>query len=180
MQRTRELYFQYWRFTSGFRDLQFLWAIGIAGAAGTAALRVNLATQVLRPSGVQGISYRQFSAATTPVLKAAEQVGGEAFVHGSRAAGTARSSSDVDIAIRVTPERFNQLILERFGAPNEGSAKLNTMLRAINSGKIQAGELRLSNLRLQLESTFGKDVDISAIQIGGATDNGPYVPFKTR
>ncbi|MGB9752828.1 nucleotidyltransferase domain-containing protein [Roseiflexus castenholzii] len=91
--------------------------------------------------------------------------------------GTARPDSDIDIAIRVSPERFNQLIRERFGTPNPGSAKERTMLHALETGKIQAGEAGLRGLRKSLEERFGYPVDISVIREGGPFDRGPWVPL---
>ena len=52
------------------------------------------------------------------------------------------------------------------------------MLHAIESGKIQAGEAKLSGLRKQLEIVFGVDVDISIIEIGGSFDNPPFISFE--
>jgi len=52
------------------------------------------------------------------------------------------------------------------------------MLHAIKTGKIQAGEAKLSGLRKQLQDIFGIEVDISIIQEGGPFDNPPFIPFK--
>lgn len=56
------------------------------------------------------------------------------------------------------------------------------MLHAIESGKIQAGELsiggsRLGGFRRSLEASLGMKVDLSAILIGGPFDNGPMLPL---
>lgn len=99
-------------------------------------------------------------------------------VHGSRASGTAKQTSDIDIAIKVTPEKFDELIKERFNSPNPGSAKERTMLHAIETGKIQAGEAGLRGLRKELEEIFGMDVDISIIEEGGAFDNPPFISIN--
>ncbi|MCH8290756.1 nucleotidyltransferase domain-containing protein [Candidatus Poribacteria bacterium] len=99
-------------------------------------------------------------------------------VHGSRAAGAARAASDIDIAIRVSLERFDEIIRSRFGTPNPGSAKAQTMRHAIRTGKIQAGEAGLRGLRRELERELGMNVDISVIQIGGAFDRGPWVALQ--
>lgn len=64
------------------------------------------------------------------------------------------------------------------GTPNPGSAKERTMLHAIETGKIQAGEAKLSGLRKELQEIFGMEVDISIIKQGGAFDNPPFIPFE--
>ena len=37
-------------------------------------------------------------------------LGDDVFAQGSRVNGTAHSGSDIDVAVRVTPERFNEII----------------------------------------------------------------------
>ena len=78
-------------------------------------------------------------------------------------------------AVRVSPERFDELISQRFGTPNPGSAKERTMMWAIQAGKIQAGEAGLSGLRRTLEANLGMDVDLSIIRQGGPFDNPPFI-----
>jgi ADP-ribose pyrophosphatase YjhB (NUDIX family) len=96
-------------------------------------------------------------------------------VQGSRAAGTARPDSDIDLAIRVSPERFAELIQERFGSPNPGSAKERPMKWAMETGKIQAGEAGVSGVRRALEAQLGMDVALSVIRQGGPFDNPPFI-----
>jgi predicted nucleotidyltransferase len=105
----------------------------------------------------------------------AGKYGSDIVVQGSRAAGTAGPSSDIDFAVRVSSERFDELISQRFGTPNPGSAKERTMMWAIQTGKIQAGEAGLSGLRRTLESSLGMDVDLSIIRQGGPFDNPPFI-----
>lgn len=101
--------------------------------------------------------------------------GDDMVVQGSRAAGTARPTSDIDFAIRVDSERFDELIEERFGKPNPGSAKERTMLHAMETGKIQAGEAGLRSLRKALEAQLDMEVDLSIIRRGGPFDNPPFI-----
>jgi predicted nucleotidyltransferase len=102
-----------------------------------------------------------------------KQIGGEIYVHGSRAKGTAKIYSDIDIGIRVSAERFEQLIQECF--PNAANSRLRTMGRAIEVGKIQRGELKLSKLGKQIHKLLGIKVDISVIKAGGPFDYGPFI-----
>ncbi|UOO83261.1 nucleotidyltransferase domain-containing protein [Uruburuella testudinis] len=106
------------------------------------------------------------------------EISDDILVQGSRAAGTAKITSDIDIAVRVSPTQFQKLVKEYFGSPNVGSAKERTMLHAIKTGKIQSGEARLSPLRKELERDLNMPVDISIIQKGGAFDKPPYIDIK--
>jgi len=100
------------------------------------------------------------------------------FVQSSRAGGTAKATSDIDIGVRVSQQQFDDLIKKCFGPPNPGSAKERTMLHAIETGKIQAGEAKLRGLRKELEELLGIEADISIILEGGKFDKPPYLPIK--
>ncbi|WP_121231969.1 nucleotidyltransferase domain-containing protein [Saccharothrix variisporea] len=126
----------------------------------------------------QGLTAEAFSAAGTRLRAGLGVVGEDVvgdYVQGSRAAGTAKPTSDIDFAIRVSPERFDELIALRFGTPNPGSAKERTMLHAIKTGKIHVGEAGLRGLRGSLEAELGMEVDLSVIRVGGPFDNPPYI-----
>jgi hypothetical protein len=144
-------------------------AVGFGGAARGGAARGAVGAIP------HGLTAAQFAELAVKLRSGAQQYGNDMVVQGSRAAGTARADSDIDIAIRVTPEKFEELIAQRFGRPNVGSAKERTMLHAINTGKIQAGEAGLHPLRRELEALLGMDVDVSIIRIGGAFDNPPFI-----
>ena len=126
----------------------------------------------------QGISQEQFSNASKRLRDRGGDISGDIVVQGSRAKGTAKPTSDIDIALRVSGDKFDSLINQYFKTPNPGSAKERTMLHAIETGKIQAGEAKLSGLRKELQEIFGMEVDISIIKQGGAFDNPPFIPFE--
>lgn len=126
----------------------------------------------------QGLSEEQFAELSKKVRSAVAHLGSDVQVHGSRAAGTAQPTSDLDLAIRVSPERFEELLSQCFGTPNPGSAKEKTMQHARTTGKIQAGEAGLRRVRKDLETDLGIPVDISVIREGGPFDQGPYLPLK--
>jgi predicted nucleic acid-binding Zn-ribbon protein len=128
------------------------------------------------PQGLTPDKYAQLAQAIRTGI--ANNVGDnvvDIVVQGSRAAGTARPDSDIDFAVRVTPDAFGQLINKRFGTPNPNSAKEKTMEWAMLSGKIQAGEMGWSGLRKALASQFGMKIDLSVIEVGGEFDNPPFV-----
>jgi hypothetical protein len=134
----------------------------------------------------QGFTERQFDGLSSTVRGRVDQLGlgDDIFVQGSRAGGTAGPNSDLDIAIRVSPERFDEIMNDpsiidrRILNPNPGSAADRTRQTAIDRGRLHAGEAGLSDLRNQLQGQFGTDVDISIIRAGGPFDNGPQTPLS--
>jgi hypothetical protein len=125
----------------------------------------------------QGLTEAQFNEAASVIRAKTGHIEGEVVVQGSRAAGTAKATSDIDFAIRVSQEQFDALIKASFGTPNLGSAKFRTMQHAIETGKIQAGEAGLRGVRVDLEGKLGMEVDISVIRKGGPFDNPPFIPL---
>ena len=125
---------------------------------------------------LKGIGNNQLAEITVIIRNGTTHIGDDVIFQGSRVSGAANELSDLDIAVRVSAEEFAELIAKRFGTPNPGSAKESTMLHAIETGKIQAGEAGLSGLRKQIQRIIGVDVDISVIQRGGNFDNGPTLP----
>ncbi|MEM5769585.1 MAG: nucleotidyltransferase domain-containing protein [Bacillota bacterium] len=123
----------------------------------------------------QGLDKQSFETASKLIRDTAGSVSDDIVVQGSRAAGTATADSDIDFAIRVSQEQFDNLIKQYFKTPNPGSAAERTLRHAIQSGKIQSGEAKLSGLRKMLEKQFGMKVDISIILKGGPFDNGTTI-----
>ncbi|WP_461712273.1 RHS repeat-associated core domain-containing protein [Streptomyces sp. DSM 41013] len=107
----------------------------------------------------------------------------EVSIQGSRASGNTGGRSDVDIAVRVSPETFDALVAKRWPSVNPGSSKARTRDHSIATGKITAGDARpkLSGIREQIAKTIGDDidhVDVSIIKVGGPFDEGPFVQVK--
>ncbi|MBA4124427.1 MAG: nucleotidyltransferase domain-containing protein [Acidobacteria bacterium] len=143
----------------------------IGGLPKTAALEM--------PQGLIEARFAKFS--QTIRESKASQYGTDIRIHGSRAVGDAKATSDIDVAIRVSPEKFNQIIKEVFKdvKPGSGSAAEKTMLHAIETGKIHRRQLGLRTLGKDIQKEFGfPDVDISVIRKGGAFDQGPWIPLK--
>ena len=115
----------------------------------------------------QGLSPATFDRMSATVRRTAAEMGlgDDIYVMGSRAGGTATATSDIDIAIRVSPAQFDMLI-ERAFARARGSA-LNTRAMAIERRRIHTGEAGLRGLRRQIEIETGFDVQISVIRAGG-------------
>lgn len=109
--------------------------------------------------------------------------GDDIFVMGSRSGGTAKAGADFDFGVRVSPERFDELIAQRFGKPNPGSQKFETMEYAIRDGRIFTGRAGLGGTRTTIARTLNipeSKVQISIIKSGGVFDNGPQTPLSFR
>lgn len=124
------------------------------------------------------MSSEQFDSLSKLLKDRVGDISDDIFVQGSRAAGTAKVTSDIDIGIRVSDEQFNNLIKKYFKSPNPGSAKEKTMLHAIETGKIQSGEAKLRGFRKELQELLDMEVDISIIRDGGPFDRPPFIPIK--
>ena len=125
----------------------------------------------------QGLSPATFDRMSATVRRTAAEMGlgDDIYVMGSRAGGTATATSDIDIAIRVSPAQFDMLI-ERAFARARGSA-LNTRATAIERGRIHTGEAGLRGLRDQIEAQTGFRAQVSVIRAGSMFDNGPQTPL---
>jgi RHS repeat-associated protein len=99
---------------------------GVLGvlAGGAISGRATLADDALKIP--QGLSGRQFSQLSATVRQGAGHLGDDIAVHGSRASGSAKATSDLDLAIRVSPEKFDELVRARFGSPNPGCERCFT------------------------------------------------------
>ena len=94
-------------------------------------------------------------------------------------------SSRYSLPQGISQEQFSnasKLLRDRVGDISgdivvQGSRAKGTA-KPIETGKIQAGEAKLSGLRKELQEIFGMEVDISIIKQGGAFDNPPFIPFE--
>jgi RHS repeat-associated protein len=126
----------------------------------------------------QGINAKDFSAMSKYLKSTVGDISNDIVVQGSRASGTATATSDVDIAIKVAPEQFDELISKAFGTPNVGSAKWKTMQHAIKTGKITTGDAGLRSVKNGLLEILDMKVDLSVIKKGGPFDNGVQIPIR--
>ncbi|MDQ0468047.1 hypothetical protein [Labrys wisconsinensis] len=108
----------------------------------------------------------------------AKGYGDDIFVMGSRAGGKAQPYNDFDFGIRVSPERFDELIAQSF--PRAITGKIGTREISIRDGRIQTGEAKLRPIRRIIAETLGVPEDkiqIAIIRAGGEFDNGPQTPL---
>jgi Nucleotidyltransferase domain len=140
-----------------------------------ARLRDFIRRLLWRPKVPYGISSEQWKDLSTCIRARVGDWSDDVRAHGSRVSGTHRADSDLDIAIRVSAAKFDEVVRSCFGTPKPGSAKERTMQHARESGKIQSGEAGLRSLRRELESVLNLPIDLSVIRIGGPFDRGPYL-----
>ncbi|WP_308409670.1 RHS repeat-associated core domain-containing protein [Streptomyces sp. A3M-1-3] len=127
----------------------------------------------------EGLTREQFSGVAAAV-RGGLKIDANVAVQGSRVTGNVTGGSDIDIAVRVSPEIFHELIGKRWSNPRPGSSNARTMEHAIKTGKITAGDARpkLGGMRDEISRVLGNTVDhvdVSIIKIGGQFDNGPFI-----
>lgn len=130
------------------------------------------------PAGLTGEAFSSASAHLRKRLREVAQYGDfgdDIFVHGSRAVG--KTTSDLDIGIRVTAKQFDDMIEARLKTLTPGSDTWKTLQVAKQEGRIFAGEIGISGVRKEIQRLLGIDVDLSVIRAGGKFDNGPYIPL---
>jgi hypothetical protein len=132
----------------------------------------------------QGITAEQFVSISSALRTRAAELGlqeADIVIQGSRASGTARfPTTDLDIAFRVSPERFESFMnsFSRLANVNPGSAAERTRNWAVDNGIIQTGEARMSALAAAIRSELGFPIQISVVRSGGRFDNGPQIPTR--
>lgn len=102
------------------------------------------------------------------------------FIQGSRAAGTAKPDSDIDIGIRVSPAQFEILVYERLQGMKPGSNRYRTLIHAMDRGRLFSGESGLTGIRKEIELKFGIETDLSVIRAGGPFDDPPFIPLPNK
>jgi uncharacterized protein YukE len=122
----------------------------------------------------EGITAEQLAAAAARIRSGAHGLSADVVVQGSRAAHSARAASDVDVGLRVSPQRYEQLLRECFGDAPAREAATN----AAERGRIFWRHAGLGPLHHALEEDLGRKVDLAIIKQGGRFDNEPWVPVR--
>ena len=95
-------------------------------------------------------------------------------------------NADLDVGIRVSAERFHQLIQERLARAREGGDRWETLQEAIGHGRLHAGEAGISGIRKEIQRLvneemnlgFARGVQITVIREAGPFDHGPFIPLR--
>ena len=124
-----------------------------------------------------GISRARVEAAATQIRSRAAHYGDDVIVQGSRAGYSTRPGSDVDIGLRVSPERFREIVQSRFGAPEAGSELDQAMARCLEKGIVHTRRAGLKALHKDLGPILGCKVDLSVVERGGGFDHEPWLPI---
>jgi hypothetical protein len=147
------------------------WAIGWASGAGRSVAIAGAA-------GIpQGLNTIQFTKLSRLLRSRVSHIGDDLFVHGSRARGAASASSDLDIGIRVSANKFEDLVRTRQRTLQPGSRRYNDLERALETGKLPSGDVGLRSLRRELEGELSMDVHLSVIRAGSSFDQRPFIPI---
>ena len=131
----------------------------------------------------QGVSREKFNKMSSLLKKRLGGLSDDVRIQGSRARGTARPDSDIDIGIIVTEGEFSGILAESFKTVNPGSARSRTYLNALLTGKISpgnAGPLKglLRKLRKEVADELGMKVDLSIIRRKSSFDSKPTIKIK--
>ena len=98
------------------------------------------------------------------------------IVQGSRAGYSIRPGSDIDIGLRVSPERFEQVLRDRFGDPVSAEFA-GLMADCRRKGIVHVRRAGLLPLRKELEPILDCKIDLSVIRRGGSFDREPWLPI---
>ncbi|TWP27052.1 DUF4280 domain-containing protein [Apibacter muscae] len=126
------------------------------------------------PQGLTKLQFEEFSKALKELLKN-EGIEGKVEVHGSRAKGTARPNSDIDIKVIVNDESFAKLAQKRLSETVGGNKK------AIEKTVKNQQRIRARGISETFESNVWEDVfptikesGVEKIQISVMTENSPF------
>jgi len=161
--------------------------------AETREARYNYDRILTKQGPPQGMTEEQFQEISNRLRDRLKQEAGrtgdfgdDIFVHGSRGRGTAASDADLDIGIRVSAERFDQLIQDRLARVRPGGDKWETLQEAVRQGRLHSGEAGISGIRKEIQRLvneemnlgFAKGVQVSVIREAGPFDQGPFIPLR--
>jgi len=134
------------------------------------------------PQGFTERQFRRFARGARRLRRQANLPDGELVIHGSRVRGTARATSDIDVALRVDDSTFFNLAEQALSRARIGTRLRATMLRRIRrNGQLSSFDLgtefqRLRRDLLDLESPV--PVQFSVLRRGGRLDTGPFLPLN--
>ena len=123
----------------------------------------------------QGLDRAQATQAADLIRRRAAHYGDDVVVQGSRAGYSVRPGSDIDIGMRVSPERFEQVIRARYSDVHEGPALDKFVAERMEHGIIHSRRAGLHPVVREIQRTVGCRVDLSVIRRGGPFDTEPWL-----
>lgn len=122
----------------------------------------------------QGLTECQFCEVSSLIKQGVAQKGyaiDDIVIQGSRANGTARALSDIDIGVRVPDSIFDSIANTKF---------LDSVKNAevLQKGIIHSGPAGLGGLEKAVGRYLDMDTDLSIIRKSGPFDSGPFIPLK--
>jgi len=134
------------------------------------------------PQGFTERQFERFSRGARRLRKQANLPDGELVTHGSRVSGTARTGSDIDVALRVDDATFFDLAERVLARARPGTHLRETMLDRIRrNGQLSSFDLgpEFQSLRRELlDSESPVSVQFSVLRKGGRLDTGPFIPLE--
>ncbi|WP_067813505.1 nucleotidyltransferase domain-containing protein [Actinomadura kijaniata] len=134
------------------------------------------------PQGFTDREFRKFARNIRQLQRQAGLPKGDLILHGSRIKGTARTNSDIDIALRVNKKDFFNLAERALARAPLGTRLRKSMLRRFNeNGQIASFDLGSDFQKLRrelLDSNSPVKVQFSVLLKGGKLDNGPSLPIQ--
>lgn len=161
--------------------------------AETKEARYNYERIFTKQGPPQGMTEEQFQEVSDQLRRRLKQeagrtgdLGDDIFVHGSRGRGTAAPEADLDIGIRVSAARFDQLIGDKLVRVKQGGDKWETLKRALERGRLHQGEAGISGVSREIQRLineemdlgFTKGVQVTVIREAGPFDQGPFIPLR--
>ncbi len=136
--------------------------------------------QIARTGVPQGLTREQLLATSQRLRELTAHLGDDLRIGGSRAAGAAsRPLSDMDVTIRVSAQRFDELAAQ-IAMPAAGSNAERRVVLAIAKGKLDQRLLNIPGLgraSTSLSNLSGlQKVSIAVIREGSKFDHGPWIP----
>jgi predicted nucleotidyltransferase len=160
--------------------------------ADTKEARYNYDRIFTKPGPPQGMTEEQFQQMSDRLRKRLKEeasrtgdFGDDIFVHGSRGRGDAAPDADLDIGIRVSTERFDELIQTRLARVKVGGDTWKTLQEAIRQRRLHSGEAGIGGIRREILRLLENDmrlgftngVQITVICEAGPFDQGPFIPL---
>jgi hypothetical protein len=150
------------------------------------AARVGIGRSIATPNlkAPVGLSSSEFSSVSRVLRRELSDVSDDIVIQGSRASGRAGTFSDLDIAVKVSPERFDKIVEDRFTG-NIPKSRLDRLGPAVKDGRIFARDAGIVQVRnkvakvLNISNKLAKQqIQITIVKKGGNFDNGTQIPIE--